>query len=252
MNTCQTLIYQVKKKSDFIESMKSMVRVQLKGKNETLKILSEVFTDDNISIFFDDTNKYYFMKGNKISDVIDDENNIPINISKISDIINNINIIGNFVLKKYQPINFENIYYNDTCYSFHKETLCLDYKSFDEKSLEYEKELIRKIHNILPDDEILQNILKVIYVYNLDWVNLYRILELIESSGINLIDAGWISKSDYRNFKHTANCPEITKLESRHGKGNQEPPKKPMSIFSARYLIIQLVMKYIFEKANGT
>ena len=68
----------------------------------------------------------------------------------------------------------------------------------------------------------------------LDWVNLYRIFEIIcgDVGGSDAIAASiWASKAAIRRFKHTANSPGAIGDESRHGSERDQPPADPMHIF---------------------
>ncbi|MBN1762727.1 MAG: hypothetical protein JW878_06605 [Methanomicrobia archaeon] len=85
---------------------------------------------------------------------------------------------------------------------------------------------------------------------NLDWVNLYRIYEVIESDvgGIdNIIEEEWTTKRTIKRFKYTANSPDAIGDESRHGK-KLMPPKDPMTFPEARSLIKTLAHKWLSSK----
>ena len=85
----------------------------------------------------------------------------------------------------------------------------------------------------------------------LDWVNLYRIYEVIESDigGLKILaDKGWASESKLKLFKHTANHPGATGDIARHGALNSQPPQVPMSIQEARNLVKNLVSNWLQSK----
>ena len=78
-----------------------------------------------------------------------------------------------------------------------------------------------------------------------DWVELYRILEIVEAAvgrnGTTIADAGWATKRQLARFSHTANSPEAAGDTARHGRERTQPPRRPMSLNDARELIRQVV-----------
>lgn len=84
-----------------------------------------------------------------------------------------------------------------------------------------------------------------------DWVNLYRIFEVIENDvgGINKIaENDWSTKTQVKTFKHTANSPNAVGDDARHGKEHTEPPKSPMLLSEARALVETLVHHWLRSK----
>jgi hypothetical protein len=82
----------------------------------------------------------------------------------------------------------------------------------------------------------------------LDWINLYRILEIVESDvgGLCVIDKKkWASEKTIKRFKHTANSPEASGLEARHGSQTTQPPKNPMKISDAQSLVKSIVQAWL-------
>ena len=58
--------------------------------------------------------------------------------------------------------------------------------------------------------DTVANVLRILAGGVLDWVNLYRIVEIIESDvggSDAIVDNGWATKTTMRLFKHTANSP---------------------------------------------
>ncbi|MGI6417648.1 MAG: hypothetical protein ACOX1P_18495 [Thermoguttaceae bacterium] len=85
----------------------------------------------------------------------------------------------------------------------------------------------------------------------LDWMNLYRILEVVASDvgGLDAIDTnGWATKASMRLFKHTANSPGVLGLDARHGAEKTHPPKQPMAISEARALVNSIVHAWLRSK----
>jgi hypothetical protein len=88
----------------------------------------------------------------------------------------------------------------------------------------------------------------------LDWVALYRILEVVEEDvgGLgNIVGQGWASSRSLSRFKHTANSPSTTGDEARHGKEQTQPPAKPMTIAEARALIETVVHNWLSAKQTS-
>lgn len=82
-----------------------------------------------------------------------------------------------------------------------------------------------------------------------DWINLYKILEIIESDvGGNIYLEGWTNKSEIRRFTQTANSFEILGDEARHAKENVPAPAKPMTIQEAQQLFRELLQNWIESK----
>ncbi len=87
---------------------------------------------------------------------------------------------------------------------------------------------------------------------NLDWVNLYRIYEVIESDigGINnIIKEEWTTKKTIERFTRTANSPDAIGDQARHGNGGRiTPPKDPMTLPEAKSLIETLFHQWLRSK----
>jgi len=84
-----------------------------------------------------------------------------------------------------------------------------------------------------------------------DWVNLYRIYEIIEGDvgGMdNIVKNDWTNKNKIELFKHTANSVGATGDQARHGKEKTTPPKSPMSIFDAEFLITSIILSWLKSK----
>ena len=97
----------------------------------------------------------------------------------------------------------------------------------------------------------VQKALRMYSTRELNWVNLYIILEVIESDlgGKNvLVSNGWISNAKIKNFKHTANSVGAIGDEARHGKEITNPPTKPMPLKEAKVLIEILLKQWISSK----
>jgi hypothetical protein len=100
--------------------------------------------------------------------------------------------------------------------------------------------------------DAVTNVFRIIAGGTLDWVNLYRVLEVVGSDvgGLDAIDAnGWATKSSMRLFKYTANSPGALGLDARHGAETTQPPKHPMTISEARALVNSIVHAWLRSKS---
>jgi len=86
---------------------------------------------------------------------------------------------------------------------------------------------------------------------NLDWVNLYRLLEIVvkDVGGIDQIaNNNWASKKEIRRFKNTSGSWKVLKDEARHASESTDPPPNPMSLSEARSLINEIIRKWLKSK----
>jgi hypothetical protein len=88
----------------------------------------------------------------------------------------------------------------------------------------------------------------------LEWVDLYRLYEVIESDvPARAIQAkGWVTSGQIERFKRTANSQKAIGDKARHGKDPYEPPQNPMSLSEARGLIDSVLKAWLGEKAGGS
>jgi hypothetical protein len=103
-------------------------------------------------------------------------------------------------------------------------------------------------------NDAVANVLRLLSSGTLDWVNLYRIFEIIAADvgGLEAIAAnGWGTKTSMRLFKHTANSPGALGLDARHGAETTQPPPKPMLIAEARTLINSIIHAWLRAKTGG-
>jgi hypothetical protein len=101
------------------------------------------------------------------------------------------------------------------------------------------------------DDESVAKVLRVLAGGALNWVDLYRVVEVIahDVGGPDNIEAnGWATKSSMRLFKHTANSPGALGLAARHGAETTQPPKNPMTVSEARALVKSIVHAWLRSK----
>jgi hypothetical protein len=101
------------------------------------------------------------------------------------------------------------------------------------------------------ENDAIADVFRLLASGTLDWVNLYRIFEIVVSDvgGLDAIDAnGWATKASVKVFKHTANSPGALGLDARHGAESTQPPKEPMNISEARALVNSLVHAWLRAK----
>lgn len=105
--------------------------------------------------------------------------------------------------------------------------------------------------DIANHDEKVAKVLRLFGTGVLNWVNLYRIYEVMESdvNGIqNIAKKKWATLNGIKRFKHTANNPGATGDDARHGKQTTQPPPKPMILSEARSLIESIFHNWIRTK----
>lgn len=129
--------------------------------------------------------------------------------------------------------------------------------------LTYPDGMVKEIHATDPVKQWLgmsfkdEEVAKVLQIRSrgiLDWVNLYRIFEIIDSDvgGLDTIASkGWSTRRSMKLFKHTANSPGAIGLDARHGHEKKStPPTNPMSISDARELIKRIVYAWLQSKTE--
>jgi len=100
-------------------------------------------------------------------------------------------------------------------------------------------------------DENVATALRLLDNCTSDWVNLYRILEVVEEDvgGTHkIVEKGWATKKAIDLFKHTANCFKAIGAEARHAKKRIKTPTNPMTPSEAESLIKTIVNSWIQSK----
>lgn len=114
---------------------------------------------------------------------------------------------------------------------------------------------VREWTELALKNDAIANVFRLLGSGTLDWVNLYRIFEIVCSDieGLNVIEAkGWATKASMTLFKHTANSPSASGLDARHGAETQQPPMRPMSISEARALMSTIVHAWLRDKITDS
>lgn len=104
-------------------------------------------------------------------------------------------------------------------------------------------------------DEKVFKVLQLLGSMSDDWVNLYRMLEIVQEDvgGIKKIqDEGWATKRAVRLFKHTSQSPDAIGDKARHGVQEGEPPTVPMPLSEARSLIKTIIHNWLRLKREQT
>jgi hypothetical protein len=104
-------------------------------------------------------------------------------------------------------------------------------------------------------NDAVAKVLRILSSGTLDWVNLYRILEIIATDvrGFeSIVSNGWGTNASIKLFKRTANSPDAVGIDARHGATTTQPPAKPMSISEAQALINSIVHAWLRAKSGKT
>ena len=118
-----------------------------------------------------------------------------------------------------------------------------------EESYTYEE-----LSNYIPLAIQDQNVALVLYYLSTESneiATLYKIYEIIDDDvggERSIQNNGWTSRNQLERFRRTANSPDAIKDNARHGVQKYSPPKNPMSLDEARYLILHLVRCWLDSK----
>jgi hypothetical protein len=107
---------------------------------------------------------------------------------------------------------------------------------------------VRQWADLASRDQAVADVLALLGTKPADWVNLYRIYEIVQDDCGGIVKRGWATDATIRNFKHTGDHPKSAGLDSRHGRRSTEPPKKPMLLSEARALIFSITLAWLREK----
>ncbi len=79
---------------------------------------------------------------------------------------------------------------------------------------------------LVTQDPVVAKALRLRDADDLDWVDLYRLYEVIENDVGHLMpQLGWASRSELRRFAHTANSVAAVGDKARHGVERTDPPR---------------------------
>jgi len=98
-------------------------------------------------------------------------------------------------------------------------------------------------------DEAVARALRILGSREPDWVNLYRVFEIVKADISSSISAkGWATKTQIGRFKHTVNSVGAIGDDARHGAEHGQPPKNPMPLEEAQGLIRSILRAWVSSK----
>ena len=100
------------------------------------------------------------------------------------------------------------------------------------------------------EDEIVKNVFRQITDFEHNWINLYKVYEIVNKDASKKKIEQWITKDKISQFTHTANSQSAIGDDARHGVDKQAPPKEPMSLYEADALIMTLLQKWLQWKCE--
>ena len=104
---------------------------------------------------------------------------------------------------------------------------------------------------VAQSNENVAKVLRLLGNFDYDWVNLYRILEVVmkDVGGTsNIIKRGWATDKSITRFKRTAQSPEVIGDLARHGIQKDEPPEDSMTVSEAKSFIETILHKWLRSK----
>lgn len=117
------------------------------------------------------------------------------------------------------------------------------------------RELLFAPQNFLQaqSDSKVEEVFRLISRFELDWVNLYRVLEHIQGDvGGDIWRSDWASRRDINRFNHTANSYVTTGDFARHGPKPFQPPSDPLTLEEAQSLILGVVKRWVHSRRSDT
>ncbi|MEG4580238.1 hypothetical protein QUA71_11580 [Microcoleus sp. MON1_C5] len=99
------------------------------------------------------------------------------------------------------------------------------------------------------EDEIVKNVFRQITEFEPNWINLYKVYEIVKKDAGKKKIEQW-TKNKISQFTHTANSQSAIGDDARHGVDHSDPPKEPMSLSEAEALIRNLVQTWLQWKCE--
>jgi hypothetical protein len=132
--------------------------------------------------------------------------------------------------------------------------ISVDSSSFSIK-LEGGQDIIRNLEfeswmKLAEEDEIVKNVFRQITDFEHNWINLYKVYEIVNKDAGKKKIEQWITKDKISQFTHTANSQSAIGDDARHGVDKHTPPKEPMSLYEADALIMTLLQKWLQWKCE--
>jgi hypothetical protein len=113
-------------------------------------------------------------------------------------------------------------------------TISVDSSSFSIQ-LEGGQDIIRNLEfeswmKLAEEDEIVKNVFRQITDFEHNWINLYKVYEIVNKDAGKKKIEQWITKDKISQFTHTANSQSAIGDDARHGVDPNDTPKEPMSL----------------------
>ncbi len=120
--------------------------------------------------------------------------------------------------------------------------------------LEGGQDIIRNLEfeswmKLAEEDEIVKNVFRQITEFEPNWINLYKVYEIVNKDAGRTKIEQWTNKK-IGLFTHTANSQSAIGDDARHGVDKHDPPKEPMSLSEARALIRNLLKQWLQWKCE--
>jgi len=224
--------------------MNELRKIKLVGNDLSLNILERIFNYDDLTVFSENhcNQKMFYMKSTLFENL--DKKEL---METGNSLLKKVNSICCFVKDNYIPIKMEDVFIGERGYmNFEEKIEVVDDLCIIEngKEKDLDENVIFEICSKVKNDQKLNDILILLLEKGTNWVNLYRILDILNNEG--LVARGWITDKDLKLLKRTANSPGAIGDEARHGHRPEDiPPPEPMPINMAQILIKNIIWHYI-------
>jgi hypothetical protein len=229
--------------------------IELLGDAETLQMLSESAQSGNYLI----SNKEdkYILRALRLDDLQDYDEVY----THAKEIVKCISGASRIILGAYQPIKigslkqFQDDGTIEKVFLAQAESSNICFRAFSGGDA---PDLVKDWLAVSEKDLEVAKALRLRDLDDLNWVELYRIYEVIEGDykknkkkkHLSISESGWITEPEIRLFKHTANSVEASGDRARHGKETTQPPPNPMTLVAARLLVDRLLQSWIASKTS--
>jgi hypothetical protein len=83
------------------------------------------------------------------------------------------------------------------------------------------------------------------YLCDQNWVNLYKIFEIVQNDVGDIGKRGWVARKDINRFTQTAQSKETLGDAARHASKKFKPHPQPMSLQEAKHFIRTLLLNWL-------
>lgn len=235
--------------------MKQKWLVLLEGKESHLESLTDLLRSPEWSVLKEEGS--YYLSYSRF-DLLTDEVQM---CACATELLNLINGAAMFYFEDFKPFTLDVLVRVDEDGKRHRECLLsatwtIEGFGFDiewdesEDFYQHPSDLEAWI-TIAEQDEKVKKVFRIWTKCEHDWVNLYKVYEVIQDDvGRRIIEDGWATKKKTECFSRTAQSPGAIGDDARHGVEKSEPPKNPMSLLEAQRLIIVIVRKWLEWKSK--